>query len=93
MTAFMCETKPYKAKFLSEAFPSVPIVFEDMCELWKGKGRDWLTKKILDVPKVSQPVYILYSFNVNSDTFSFAHLRHSHFSWFRCASSVSRAQK
>lgn len=66
----MCETKPYKAKFLSEAFPFVPIVFEDMCELWKGKGRDWLTKEIVDVPKVSQPVYILYSFKFKSDKFS-----------------------
>ena len=71
VTAFMCETKPYKAKFLSEAFPSVPIVFEDMCELWKGKGRDWLTKKIVDVPKVSQPVYILCSVQISNLTFAF----------------------
>ena len=38
--------------YLRNAFPDVKLIFSDMRELARGKGREALSGKTMDVPKV-----------------------------------------
>lgn len=50
-TVFMCEYDKKKAKYLKEAFPDIPYVFSDMCDLGRGCAYDYNTERHQTVPK------------------------------------------
>ena len=47
---FMCEREPAKQKYLSQAFPGIPL-FEDMQELGNGSAKEYRTGNLQEVPK------------------------------------------
>lgn len=47
----MCEYDKKKAKYLKEAFPDIPYVFSDMCDLQRGYPYDYNTERHQTVPK------------------------------------------
>ena len=46
----MCEREPAKQKYLSQAFPGIPL-FEDMQELGNGSATEYRTGNLQEVPK------------------------------------------
>lgn len=52
-TEFMCECVPWKIEYLKTAFPNIRRIFDDMRDLHRGKAKDAVSGKIIDVPDVA----------------------------------------